>query len=118
MPTSEPDGFPAGSVVVVPFPYSDRLAEKRRPAVVVSGRKVEAAGLVWIAMITSARNPAMTDDLRIRDLAPTGLAVPSVVRPIKLACIEPARILRRIGALHPDEAEDVYESLRERIGSP
>ena len=31
-------------MVVVPFPYADRLAEKRRPAVVIS----TAAMLVWL----------------------------------------------------------------------
>ncbi|GEP01594.1 hypothetical protein HPGCJGGD_2175 [Methylobacterium haplocladii] len=116
MPISRPVGLPPGSIVVVPFPYSDRLAEKRRPAVVVSGSKVATAGFVWIAMITSARNPIMFGDLPILDLGPTGLAVSSVVRPVKLACVEPGRILRVIGALHPEEADDVYESLRERLG--
>ena len=27
-------------IVVVPFPYADRLAEKRRPALVISNRKL------------------------------------------------------------------------------
>ena len=43
-------------VVVVPFPYADRLAEKRRPALVISNRKLAAHGLIWVAMITSADN--------------------------------------------------------------
>ena len=116
MPTSSAGGFPPGSVVVVPFPYSDRLAEKRRPALVVSGPEVEQAGFLWIVMITSARNPAMKDDLPINDLALTGLAVASKIRPVKLACIEPSRVLRRIGALEAGEADVVYESLRKLIG--
>ena len=41
-----------GDVVVVPFPYSDHLAGKRRPAVVVSSATLEQDhGLVWVAMI-------------------------------------------------------------------
>ena len=118
MPISNPVGFPPGSVVVVPFPYSDRLAEKRRPAAVVSGSKVEKSGFVWIVMMTSARNPAMPDDLPIVDRRPTGLAVASVVRPIKLACIESARIVRVIGALDSNEANGVYDSVRESVGPP
>ncbi|MEA2987282.1 MAG: mRNA interferase MazF, partial [Alphaproteobacteria bacterium] len=46
----------AGDIVVVPFPYTDRLAEKRRPALVVSNAKLVRFGLVWVAMITSAEN--------------------------------------------------------------
>jgi hypothetical protein len=30
------DAFAAFDIVLVPFPFSDRLAERRRPAVVVS----------------------------------------------------------------------------------
>ena len=41
-------------VVVVPFPYSDRLADKRRPALVISHPDLPARlGRVWVAMITS-----------------------------------------------------------------
>ncbi|KQT07280.1 hypothetical protein ASG40_14935 [Methylobacterium sp. Leaf399] len=110
--------FSAGTVVVVPFPCSDRLAEKRRPAVVVSGQAVAEAGFVWIAMITSANNPAMGGDQAIDDLAAAGLSAPSVVRPVKLACIEPLRILKRIGTLSPVVAEAVFDAIRDRIGPP
>lgn len=117
MPTSDPGDLPAGTVVVVPFPYSDRLAEKRRPALVVSGPAVAASGFVWIAMITSARNTALATDVQIDDLPAAGLAVPSVVRPFKIACIEPARILRAIGALRHDTAAEVYACLHGMIGA-
>lgn len=107
---------PPGAVIVVPFPYADRLAEKRRPAVVVSGPSVHAAGFVWLAMITSARNPAMAGDLPIGDLAAAGLSVPSVIRPVKIACIEPSRILRSIGALPDAAARQLFQSIRGHVG--
>ncbi|MCJ2137985.1 type II toxin-antitoxin system PemK/MazF family toxin [Methylobacterium sp. J-026] len=117
MPTSETPHLPAGAVVVVPFPYSDRLAEKRRPAVIVSGGAVAEAGYVWIAMITSARNTRIAGDVRIDDTASAGLGVASVVRPLKLACIEPARILRRVGTLPDDTAAQVYATIRSLVGA-
>ena len=117
MPIFEAGDFPPGTVVVVPFPYSDRLAEKRRPALVVSGPAVAAAGFAWIAMITSARNTTAAGDLPIRDLATAGLTVDSVVRPLKIACIEPSRILRAIGVLRPDAAAEVYARLHGMIGT-
>lgn len=116
MPTSEAEDLPPGTVVVVPFPFSDRLAEKRRPAVVVSGPAVARAGYVWIAMITSARHGRLAGDLPIADAAAAGLNVASVVRPLKIASIEPSRILRRIGALRTDAAAEVYASLHGMIG--
>ena len=102
----------------MPFPYSDRLAEKRRPAVVVSGEAVAQAGFVWIAMVTSARNAPMADDWPIPDLAAAGLAVPSVVRPVKIACIEPSRILRTIGSLPSAATADLCARLRALVGPP
>ncbi|MBX9932058.1 MAG: type II toxin-antitoxin system PemK/MazF family toxin [Methylobacterium sp.] len=118
MPTSDVGMLSPGSVVVVPFPYSDRLAEKRRPALVVSGEAAGRLGFVWIAMITSARNTAMAGDLVIEDLAQAGLAVPSVLRPIKITALETSRVLRRIGALHPEETERALDRVRSMIGNP
>ena len=116
MPISEALDLPAGTVVVVPFPYSDRLAEKRRPALVVSGAAVAEAGYVWIAMITSARNTRASSDIPIVDLEAAGLGVASMVRPLKIACIEPGRVLRRIGALRPEAAAQVFTAIRGLIG--
>ena len=75
------------------------------------------AGYVWIAMITSARNAAAPGDLPIGDLTAAGLAVASVVRPLKIACIEPTRIVRALGVLGRDAAAEVYASLHGLIGT-
>ena len=42
--TKEPLRFDAFDIVVVPFPQPDRLAEKRRPALVISNRKLAPFG--------------------------------------------------------------------------
>jgi hypothetical protein len=44
MASSDAPRFDPFDVVVVPFPYADRLAEKRRPALVISNRKLAARG--------------------------------------------------------------------------
>ncbi|MGH6949309.1 MAG: type II toxin-antitoxin system PemK/MazF family toxin, partial [Vitreimonas sp.] len=61
--------FAQGAILVLPFPYSDKLAEKKRPAVVVSKTGLERThGLVWVAMITSDRGARRRDDVIIADL--------------------------------------------------
>jgi mRNA interferase MazF len=99
--------FAQGDVLILPFPYSDRLAEKRRPAVVVSKPTLETRhGVVWVAMITSDRGGRRHDDTPVSDLQKAGLPAASLVRPAKLATIEPARVLRRAGTLpKPDLAQ-------------
>jgi mRNA interferase MazF len=105
MTTEKEARYDPFDVVVVPFPYADRLAEKRRPALVISNRKLALHGLVWVAMITSANNEAWSSDVAITDLKRAGLPAPSVVRVAKIACIEPARIDRRVGRLGESRGE-------------
>ncbi|MGD0024285.1 MAG: type II toxin-antitoxin system PemK/MazF family toxin [Xanthobacteraceae bacterium] len=114
MPTSEvPEAF---DIVVVPFPYSDRLAEKRRPALVISSPALRQFGLLWVAMITSAENAPWSCDVAVADMERAGLPAPSVVRVAKIACIEPARVLRRAGRLDKTTARKVAEQLRKFLG--
>ncbi|HEX3936881.1 MAG TPA: type II toxin-antitoxin system PemK/MazF family toxin [Xanthobacteraceae bacterium] len=108
--------FDPFDIVVVPFRCADRLAEKRRPALVISNRRLAAHDLIWVAMITSADNAPWGSDVAIGDHARAGLPAPSVVRPVKLACIEPARIDRRIGRLDKAEARKVAQRLRGFLG--
>jgi len=100
-------------VVVVPFPYADRLAEKRRPAIVISAPGLEKRhGLVWLAMVTSASNPAWRDDVLVSDLKSAGLPTPSRIRPAKIATVDATRIVRRIGKLSTKDAKAVRDGLR------
>ena len=105
-----------GDVIVVPFPYSDRLAQKRRPALVVSDGALHAHGMVWAVMITSATNAGQPHDVAILDPSGAGLHAASVVRPSKIACLEPSRIIRVAGRLSPDETEAVRAQARGFLG--
>ena len=107
--------FKPFDVVSVPFPYADRAAEKRRPAVVVSTPDLEQDhGLLWLAMITSADNPPWSGDIAVRDLESAGLPHDSVVRPVKIATLEAARATR-IGRLEPATRAKVAEAIRARF---
>jgi mRNA interferase MazF len=100
-------------VWVVPFPYSDRLAEKRRPALIVSGDALlRDHGLVWLAMITSTRINAWASDVEIGDLSAAGLPLASRVRIAKIATIEPGRLLSRRGRLSQRDAALVRRAMR------
>ena len=109
--------FAPYDVVVVPFPYADRLAEKRRPALVVSGPALQRQqGLVWLAMVTSADNRGWDSDIAITDLAVAGLPAASLVRPAKIATVDGARILRRIGKLPARDARAVAAQIQKFLG--
>ena len=115
-PSSANSRFDVFDIVVVPFPYADRLAEKRRPALVISNRRLAPFGLIWVAMITSAANAPWSCDVTIVDFVRAGLPAPSVVRAAKIACIEPIRIERRAGRLDKATAKAVAQKLKGFLG--
>ena len=103
-------------IVVVPFPYSDQLAEKRRPALVVSSNAFNKKhGLLWVVMITSASNPAKPDDIALAANIKTGLPVASLIRASKIATIEPERVVRVIGKIISPVADKLRNILAKTI---
>lgn len=91
--------FEAFDIVVVPFPFTDLDASKRRPALAVSNKTFnETHAVVVLAMITSAANAGWPSDVLITDLASAGLSAESVVR-MKLFTLDRALIQRKTGRL-------------------
>jgi mRNA-degrading endonuclease toxin of MazEF toxin-antitoxin module len=102
--------FDAGDVVLVPFPYRDRLAERARPAVVVSAAAYNQYGDVVVAAITS-HAPRVAMYVGLIDWATAGLKLPSTVRML-LATVASARILLHIGHLTERDWTQVQTRLR------
>lgn len=102
----------AFDVLVVPFPFTDRAAEKRRPAVALSTANAnKATGHTVCAMITSADNAPWPHDVRIADLAAAGLPAPSVIR-LKWFTIDNRLILRRAGTLASRDQRALKHAIR------
>ena len=107
-----------GEIVLVPFPYSDRLAEKRRPALIVARPKVGGGpDVYWLAMITSAKRSAWEGDVPILDMARAGLTSACVVRSAKLVTLEHIRIVRTIGTATPEVLDRVRGRIRRELES-
>jgi mRNA interferase MazF len=86
-------------VVVVPFPFTDRNAAKRRPALVLSSTTFNLAKQNSVmAMITSAGQSSWLGDYEIAQLATAGLSSGCVVR-LKLFTLDHRLVLRKSGAL-------------------
>jgi mRNA interferase MazF len=110
--------FEPYSIVAVPFPYVERDAVKRRPALVVSVPALaERYGLAWVLMITSARNAPWEGDIDVDDLGLAGLHKPSVIRPPKIAAIE-VEHAAAIGRVTDGVARKVRAALVEVTGLP
>jgi mRNA interferase MazF len=103
-------------VVVVPFPFTDRQASKRRPSLALSAEKFSAdSGHTLLAMITSADNPPWPLDVLINHTA-AGLHAASKVR-LKLFTLDNRLVLRRAGSLAEGDRKAVAEALARALGT-
>jgi mRNA interferase MazF len=104
--------FETYDVVVVPFPFTDRKSEKRRPALVLSDRLHfnQRVGQSVMAMITSASHSDWPLDTPIGDLDAAGLPAPSMVR-MKLFTLDDRLVIRKAGQLAAADAGAVSQAL-------
>jgi len=99
-------------VAVVPFPFTDRPAGKRRPALVLSPRAFNRHGHTIMTMVTTSGHSAWPGDTQLTDHATAGLRLPCTVR-LKLFTLDNRLILRRAGRLAAKDQKAVAGRLRE-----
>jgi len=101
--------FVKGEVVVVPFPFSDLSASKRRPALVL----VDLPGDdVILCQITSQNvKDSMSIHITTSDITNGTLSNPSNVRPNRLFTADENIILYSLGKLKSDKLNDVVSSI-------
>lgn len=109
--------FERFAVVRVPFPFTDRMATRNRPALVLSGADDfnTPAGHSVMAMITSAANAPWPLDCTLADLAAAGLPAPSVVR-CKLFTLDHRLVRGQLGTLGANDAGAVQAALANLLG--
>lgn len=118
MPSEAEAGpFAFGDVVLVPFPFTDQTAAKRRPAVIVSSRAYNLARLdVMVMAVTSqVRETSGLGEVRLDGWETAGLLKPSVVKPV-VATMERGLIIRRLGALSGDDQAALRRAMGEVFG--
>lgn len=108
-------GFVKGDVVVVPFPFSDLSAAKRRPALVVAAL---TGNDVILCQITSK---AICDEYAVTisdsDFISGGLRQESNIRPNRIFTADSAIILYRAGELSSQKVREVITRIVEIISA-
>ncbi|MEE9416193.1 MAG: type II toxin-antitoxin system PemK/MazF family toxin [Acidimicrobiales bacterium] len=108
-----------GTIVLVPFPYSDLRGMKRRPACVVSVNEYQLGPDVIVAMVTSSRarlqSPGL-GDVVVADWASAGLRSASTVRTGRLLVLEQRLIAAEIGRLSSGAIVDLDRALEAVFG--
>lgn len=107
----------AGDIVLVPFPFTDLSAHKRRPALVLT-RVISRSlpSLVLVAMITSQlESISLKGDYEIAKWHEAGLLHPSKVRLAKLVSLEEGIIIIKLGCLKIEDRKMVQGKLKELL---
>ena len=109
--------FERYAVLRVPFPFTDRMATKNRPALVLSDAAAfnGPAGHSVLAMITSAGNPPWPLDCPIDDISAAGLPAPSLVR-FKLFALDHRLVRGQLGVFAPGDQVRVEAALKRLLG--
>lgn len=100
-------------VVVVPFPFTDSQATKKRPALVISSATTfnKSTQKSVMAMITTTSHSPWSLDIPILDLKSAGLKAKSIVR-MKLFTLDDGLVIRKIGKLAKSDCSSVNKSLQ------
>lgn len=109
-------GYRFGDVVLVPFPFSDGVGIKKRPAVVVSPLAYQKArpDAILMAITSRLREPLGYGEALIDDWQAAGLLKPSLLKPL-LFTLEQSGIVRRLGALTEDDRHRLDFTLKQII---
>jgi mRNA interferase MazF len=89
-----------GDILLVPFPFTDQTASKKRPAIVISTVAYNSARPDVIIMAVTSQLHASTaiGEIWLTEWEQAGLLKPSAIKPV-IATLEQSLILKKLGHL-------------------
>ena len=100
-----------GSIILIPFPFTDLKGSKIRPAVVLYKNELD----VMICFITSELKWKTEYDIPVSPSENNGLKVTSLIRTGKIATIDSTLILGELGELSNSEIEELNKGLKKLL---
>ena len=110
-------GYEFGDVVLVPFPFTDQSAIKRRPAIVISSAAYHRARPDLLIMAVTSQQPSTLSvgEVQVQDWRGAGLLKPSVLKPV-LTTIAPVLVLKKLGRLTPNDQAALRQAFTTILG--
>ena len=108
--------FKPWDIVLIPFPFTDLSATKKRPAVVVSSETYNSGQDVMLLFLTSnvSATPRPGDYL-LAEWETANLPKPSMIR-MKLMTLDKDLILKKLGEIQEGDILKIKEELKEFFG--
>jgi len=109
--------FEPGDVVLVPFPFTDQSATKKRPAVVISSKayNTERPDLVIMAVTSQLKSTPILGEVIVQDWQAAGLLKPSAIKPV-ITTIEKPLVIRTMGRLQDRDQQALQDALKIILG--
>lgn len=106
-----------GDVILVPFPFTNQAASKRRPAVVVSSRAYNLArpDVVVMAVTSQFRATEGLGEVWLEAWEAAGLLKPSAIKPV-MATLERGLVIRRLGVLGDEDQAALRRAITDLLG--
>lgn len=106
-----------GDIVLVPFPFTDQSAIKKRPAVIISSDEYNRnrPDIILMAVTSQMRSADFYGDLPVNQWQQAGLLKPLVIKPI-CSTIEKSLVLKTLGRLHKQDMAALDETLQIVLG--
>ena len=98
-----------GDVVVVPFPFSDLTAAKKRPAIVLA--TLEGDDLILGQITSKVHKDKYAISLTDKDFKHGSLKVESVIRANRLFTADRSLILYKVGSIRDNKINEIIESV-------
>lgn len=109
--------FEFGTVILVPFPFTNQAAAKRRPAVVVSkfGYGMIRGDAVVMAVTSQMHANEALGEVPVVEWREAGLLKPSAIKPV-FATLAQSLVLRTLGTLQPRDQAILQAGIAKLIG--
>jgi mRNA interferase MazF len=109
--------FEFGDIVLVPFPFTDQSATKKRPAVVISSNAYnsERPDLIIMAVTSQIKPTAIIGEVIVQDWQAAGLLKPSAIKPV-ITTIEKPLVIKTMGRLKDNDRMALQEGLKVILG--
>jgi PemK-like, MazF-like toxin of type II toxin-antitoxin system len=109
--------FEFGTVILVPFPFTNQISAKRRPAVVVSrlGYGMIRGDVVVMAVTSQMYTNEALGEVPVVEWQEAGLLKPSAVKPV-FATLTQTLVVRTLGALQQRDQAALRIGMGKLIG--
>jgi mRNA interferase MazF len=117
MPSELGAPYVFGEVILVPFPFTNQTAVKKRPAVVVSGAEFNRLrpDLIMMPITSQLKSETNFGEVWIAEWEAANLLKPSAVKP-HIATLEQTLVLKRLGCMQSIDLPQLRAAISAILG--